>query len=75
MKPGGGIAIILGKSKGMGMGKDMPMHEPDPGDASGMDDAEKGRVASAKAVLAAIEAKDATALSSALEDHYAQCGE
>lgn len=63
-----GIAILLSKGKPkMDMSKDMPMDKAMPSEDSG------GKIASMKALKAAMDDGDFAGMSKALEDHYAQC--
>ena len=64
MDKGGGIALLLSKEK--------PKMDEKPAekDSEGYG---KGKAASAKAILSAIESKDSDALASALEDYISMC--
>lgn len=68
----GGIAILLSKGKPGGMKDSMMGKKPMMDEGESSDD---GKIASAKALLAAIKSDSPEALSSALEDFYSQCGE
>ena len=70
MKPGG-IAILLSKGK-PSMSKGMKESDPMEGEDKG-ESGDEGKVSSMEAFASALESKDYSGMSKALEDHYTQC--